>query len=316
MHGIGRFASELYARIPNFSAIELLGSPSRAIEPFVLEKYLRKVKPELFFSPGYNVPLGRPTPFVFCLHDLNHLAADESMSRLKKLYYEYFVRPAISRADAVITVSEYSRIQICEWAGVGVGKVYNVGNGVSSEFVCEGTAISMEPYFVHVGGVREHKNLRRVMCALKTSKQLSGVKLVCVGSKLKLILEIAKKIGIEERVVCLQRVSDGKLAEIYRGAVALVFASLREGFGLPIVEAMACGCPVITSSFGAMKEVAGSASLFVNPESVEDIREKMEVISSDSSLRVVLKKCGKERSANFTWEKTAERVKNVIFMSR
>ena len=63
MHGIGRFASELYARIPNFSAIELHGSPSRAIEPFLLEKYLRKVKPELFFSPGYNVPLGRPTPF-------------------------------------------------------------------------------------------------------------------------------------------------------------------------------------------------------------------------------------------------------------
>ena len=121
---------------------------------------------------------------------------------------------------------------------------------------------------------------------------------------------------MEDRILCLQNVSDAKLAEIYRGAIALVFASLREGFGLPIVEAMACGCPVITSSFGAMKEVGGSASLFVNPKDIEEIREKMELVASDNSLRQALKKLGIERAANFTWEKTTASVKDVILMSR
>ena len=316
VHGIGRFAYELYTRIPDFSAIDLVGSPARAIDPFVLGRYLRKTKPELFFSPGYNAPLGAPTPFLFCLHDLNHLAADESMSSLKSIYYERVVRPAISRANAVITVSEYSRDQICEWAEVSVEKVHNVGNGVSPEFVVEGPIMYSEPYFVHVGGAREHKNLRRIMCALKASKQLAGSKLICVGAKIESILDIAKKIKMEDRILCLQNVSDAKLAEIYRGAIALVFASLREGFGLPIVEAMACGCTVITSSFGAMKEVGGSASLFVNPKDIEEIREKMELVASDNSLRQALKKLGIERAANFTWEKTTASVKDVILMSR
>lgn len=311
-HGIGRFASELLKRMPEFSPIDISGSPSRPIEPIILARYLRVRKPRIFFSPGYNAPIGRPVPFVFCLHDLNHLGDDEPNGYLKRMYYEYIVRPSVLRADAIITVSEYSRMQICEWAGIANDRVANVANGVSAEFSASGAADSRAPYFLHVGGWRPNKNLKRVMWALATSNELVGAKLICVGRQSEDIRRLAHELRLENRVTLVNGVVDSELAKLYRGALALVFVSLREGFGLPIVEAMACGCPVITSRNGAMPEVAGSASLFVNPEDVDDIREKMEQIATNSSLRERLIVLGKSRACLFSWERTASRVREIV----
>ncbi len=307
-HGIGRFSGELYRRLPGFSPIALEGSPARAFDAVFLEHYLRRTKPRFYFSPGYNVPLTRKVPFAFCLHDLNHLAEDESRSYRKQKYYEWIVRPAVSRARVVFTVSEFSRTEICEWANIDCERVVNVGNGVSEVFRKEGDAYRFGEYFVHVGGERPHKNLRGVMQALSTAKRLSMANLVCVGGKVREIMKLAGEYGLTERTRALRDMSDESLAGVYRGAIGLVFVSMREGFGLPIVEAMACGCPVITSRLSSMPEVSGGAALLVDPKDPESIAEGMESIACAGAVREKLSAMGKVRSLCFTWNATASAV--------
>lgn len=307
-HGIGRFAEELYRRLPGFSPIDLGGSPARALDPVILERYLRATTAKFFFSPGYNVPLTQRTPFAFCLHDLNHLSPDEPHGHLKKKYYEWIIRPAVLRARVVFTVSEFSRTQICEWANVKSERVVNVGNGVSDVFRPEGEKFPFGNYFVHVGGGRPHKNLLRIMRALSGSPALRAANLICVGGQPREIMRLAADSGLSERTKALRALPDEELASVYRGAIGLVFASLREGFGLPIVEAMACGCPVITSRTSSMPEVSGGAALLVDPRRIEDIAEKMEAIACDDALRDRLAEKGKVRSSCFSWEATASGV--------
>lgn len=307
-HGIGRFARELYLRLPGFSPITLRGMPARALEPIFLERYLREMRASFFLSPGYNAPLTRKIPFAFCLHDLNHLADDEPRAYRKRKYYEWFVRPALSRAEIIFTVSEYSRNQICDWANIPSESVVNVGNGISEIFNIQGNGFSFGRYFVHVGGARPHKNLQRIMEALASSKALRNVHLVCVGGPEGDIMRLAANSRLSERTLPLQNVSDERLAEIYRGASGLLFASLREGFGLPIVEAMACGCPVITSRISSMPEVSGDAALLVDPRDTDDIAKAMERIICDEGMRKQLVARGRIRASEFSWELTAQRV--------
>lgn len=311
-HGIGRFASELFRRLPGFSAVTMSGSPARALDPLFLEQYLRLVRASFFLSPGFNVPLTRNTPFAFCLHDLNHLAADESRSFQKKKYYEWIIRPAVSRATVVFTVSEFSRLEICDWAKVSDECVVNVSNGVSELFRPEGDVYKRGRYFLHVGGTRPHKNLSRVMGALSRTSGLHDVGLICVGGVETEVNGLAREFGLTDRVLSLRSVSDENLAMIYRGAIGLIFVSLREGFGLPIVEAMACGCPVITSRLSAMPEVSGGAALLVDPMQSEEIADKMELLAYNESLRLELRDMGVARASCFSWDVTASRVISAL----
>lgn len=313
-HGIGRFATELYGRLPRFSPIAIGGKPSSPLDPLILRAYLRKAQPRLFFSPGYNFPAGGAWPFVFCLHDLNHRAPDEPRGALKRAYYDYFLRPAIFRAEKVLTVSEYSRQEICEWAKADPGRIVNVGNGVSGEFVSEGRKFdeSGRPYFLHLGGSRPNKNMLRVLAAMAGSSGLRDCALVCVGSVTAATRRRVCALGLKDRVLFAGNVEDDRLAGLYRGAVALVFVSLREGFGLPIVEAMACGCPVMTSSVTSMPEVAGGAAILVDPTDVEAIRAHMETVLQDSTLRASLRARGIRRAEEFHWDRTAQRVRTAL----
>jgi len=117
-HGIGRFAAELLSRAPDFRPIALRGRPSAALDPWRLGAYLRREKPDFFLSPGYNAPAGTCGRFGFTVHDLIHLATPDNANVFKRLYYREVIRPAVRRASIVFTVSEFSRREICEWAGV------------------------------------------------------------------------------------------------------------------------------------------------------------------------------------------------------
>ena len=302
----------MFHRLPGFSSIGLSAPPSRALDPIFLEKYLRSVRPECFFSPGYNAPLSSEVPFAFCLHDLNHLAIDEPFGDLKRLYYARIVRPAVLRAAVVFTVSEFSRREICDWAKIAPDRIVNVSNGVSQAFCPSGASYPAENYFVHIGGARPHKNLRRVMMALANSSRLREIRLVSIGDTRKEIMRLASEFKLTDRTICLQHLSDESLAAIYRGALGLVFPSLREGFGLPIVEAMACGCPVITSQHSSMPEISGSAAILVNPNEVDEIGHQMECIAGDPILRQKLSDLGRLRSSFFSWDKTASAIRVAL----
>jgi glycosyltransferase involved in cell wall biosynthesis len=313
-HGIGRFSTELLRRLDGFQRIDLPGRPSEAIDPWRLGAYLRRLRPRMFFSPGYNAPALTACPFFFCLHDLNHLNPGEPRSAAKRAYYRLMVRPAILRAQKVFTVSEFSRQAISEWAAIDPHRIVNVGNGVAVEFSSQGRSFDEfdRPYFLHVGGCRPHKNLFRLLLAWSTRRTLRECLLVCLGEPTKAARESIARLGLEGRVIFSGLVSDEKLAQLYRGATALVFVSLYEGFGLPIVEAMACGCPVITSSVASMPEVAGGAAILVDPCDAHAIGAQCERVLQDAALRESLRVRGVERAKIFHWDDVATRVREAL----
>ena len=313
-HGIGRFAHEVGRRLRGFERISLAGSPSGAFDPLKLTRYLRYAKPELFFSPGYNAPLGAPCNFVFCVHDLNHLVIRENSSALKRAYYRYVMRPALHRAQMVLTGSEFSRRSICEWAGLSESRVRIVGYGVSDAFApaVSDHADVQQPYFLYVGNHKPHKNFDRLLEAFALSKVRNDFLLMSTGSRTERLALRVNELGLGERVKFVGEVSDHELASLYRGATALVLVSLYEGFGMPLIEAMSCGTPAITSNVASMPEVAGDAAIQVDPVDVGAIAESLTMLASDAELRQRLRARGIERARLYSWDITGSRVIEAI----
>ncbi len=313
-HGIGRFAAEVYQRLDGFADIGITGRPASPFDPLALTRYLRSSAPALFFSPGYNAPLGKPCPFVFCVHDLNHLHVRENSSALKRAYYRCVMRPAIHRSIATLTVSEYSRHAICEWAGIDESRVVNVGNGVSAVFRPEGPVAPAQerPYFLYVGSHRKHKNFERILQAFAASGLWREFRLLGTLAPTQDLQRTIDRLHLARHVSFVGTQSEDALAALYRGAVALVFVSLYEGFGLPIVEAMACGTPVITSSVTSMPEVAGQAALLVDPYDVGAIASAMRKLAEDRSFRESLRARGIERAKLYSWDATAGKIKATL----
>ena len=312
-HGIGRFAGELQKAIPDLSPFHTRRHPWHPADPVFLGAALWRRNPKLFFSPGYNSPLGWPGSFIFTLHDLNHLCVSDNSNPLKRAYYRYVIRPACHRAEAVLTVSEYSKQEIIAWAKVNEDKVVNVGNGVGPPFSPTGRKYDPGyPYLLYVGSRKPHKNLPRLLKAYSIAGVRKDVRLVLSGEPDQEITGEIDRLDLRGDVVFRELLTDEPLSEAYRGAVAFVFPSLYEGFGLPPVEAMACGVPVLTSRVCALPEVVGDAALLVNPFDVEELADAIKRIVQDPPLRVRLKERGLSRARLFSWNETARRTSRAL----
>jgi len=189
----------------------------------------------------------------------------------------------------------------------------NVASGVEASYKPEGETFGFpSSYFLSVSNRKPHKNEFRLIEAFARANLGCEIQLVFTGDSNADILRWVEERGVGSRVTFIGIVPEEKLPSLYRGATALVFPSLYEGFGLPIVEAMACGTPVITSNTTAMPEVAGDAALLVDPRSVEQISRAMEQIVTDTSLRQRLRDTGFRQARQFRWSKTAEMVHDVL----
>ncbi len=313
MFGIGRVSSELRSRLVGFVGADLGGNPYAATDSLRLTYYLRHKRPNLFFSPGYNAPLGKPCEFALTVHDLNHISVPRNKTALKSLYYNVVLRPAVRNARLVFTVSDFSRQQILQWSNVDADKVVAIRPGVARVFEPTGQAsIRTRPYFLYVGNGRPHKNLRRVLIAFAASRLDRDCDLIVIGLTRRQGLELARTLKVERGVLFLGRVSDEDLAALYRGALGLVFVSLYEGFGLPIVEAMACGTPVLTSNTASMPEVAGDAALLVDPLRIEEIAAGMRRLIEDDSTRKDIVLRGLRRAALFNWDCAAQVIQKKL----
>lgn len=312
-HGIGRFSHYVLSGI-DYCSISLTTDPNSPYDPIRLAVVLRKLAPgDLFFSPGYNPPLHCPAPFIFTLHDLNHIDRPENSSPLKHLYYVAFVKRACRLASRVLTVSEFSRRRIIEWSGVSADRVLNVASGVGPEFSPDVAPYPMPfRYVLCVGNRKGHKNELRQVEAFARAQIASDIHLVLTGESTAELAQCAERHGASERVHFLGHVPDDKLPSLYRGAIALLFASLYEGFGLPVVEAMACGTPVITSSTTSLPEVAGEGAMLVEPTCVFDIVGALERLVADDALREQFRAAGLLQVAQFTWDRTAAQVRSAI----
>ena len=279
---------------------------------------LRRLKADWYLANFFLPPL-LPCRGAVVVHDLSFRAHPEYFPRSVAWYMRWLTGWAIQKAHRILTVSEFSRQELCRFYAVDPAKVVVVPNGVGAEFQPASPAMAAtdeailsqyglkRPYILALGNIHPRKNLARLLAAygcLRQSRE-SAPALVWAGiprwdsSEL---LAQARAAG----VLLPGFVAQADLPALYRQATMLVYPSLYEGFGLPPLEAMACGTPVVTSKTTSLPEVVGEAALTVDPTSVEEIAAAMARLLDDASLRRHLHQAGLARAAEFTWSRTAE----------
>jgi len=236
-------------------------------------------------------PLRAKPPVVVTVHDLAVLRHPEAFPAWHRRSGSLTLRHGVLRADAVVAVSEFTKAEIIELLEVPQERIRVVANGVEPVFEPTGEATSGD-YVLAVGTLEPRKNLARVGEAARRA----GVELRVVGARGWGEVEVQGWVG---------RVSDAELAALYRGARCLAFPSLYEGFGIPILEAMACGTPVVTSRGGATEEVAGGAAVLVDPLDAAAIADGIE---QAETRRDELRWLGLERARGFSWVRAADAV--------
>ncbi|MCS4138419.1 glycosyltransferase involved in cell wall biosynthesis [Salinibacter ruber] len=312
--GIGRFAKETVSRLSlDVSPVHPPVSLFNPIEQLWTSYKLSTLRPTLYFTPGINPPLFSSVPFVFVIHDLIPLRFSEETSVQKKVYYRTVLRLAVQRARWILTVSEFSKQKIVRWADVDPEQIRVVGNGVKSRFRPDGPAYNPgSPYLLYVGNTRPHKNVGAAIEGFARSGIADDVRLILSGTPDSQLKAVIREHGVENRVEFAHFIPERDLPAYYRGATALVHPSLYEGFGLTVLEALACGTPVVASNATAIPEVTGDAALLFDPTDVEEIAASIRRVVRDSSLQHELRGRGIERARQFSWEQVAHRTEEAL----
>lgn len=305
----------------------LPASVGRLISPLTtLPAWLKKDLPSVHWGPAHRLPAIKPnrTRCVVTIHDVCWKRYPETMHPMSYLADATFMPTALSRADVIVAVSNATAEDIAHFWPFARSRIRVIPLGVDRDWFDildvdnRSDAISgLGRYFLSVGTIEPRKNLVRVLKAYASLavRDPSCPSLVIVGKmgwKSDSPLVLARGLGISHRVVWLRSASDDQLKHLYRQAVALVFPSLYEGFGLPALEAMAAGIPVITSNCASLPEVVGDAALLVDPLRVDEIRDAMRALASDDALRSRLAKRGIERAGQFSWENTSSQMLDVF----
>jgi glycosyltransferase involved in cell wall biosynthesis len=273
-----------------------------AFEQLRLPGLARGHRVDLLHSPGYVGPLRAPMPTVVTVPDLNYLALRDSIPLIRRLALTFFVSRSARAADHVLTISEFGRRELLREYGLAPDRVTATPLAASHEKPAATARPPVEPgYIVAFSSRSPHKNIPRLIEGLRLARARSGVRqrLVIVGHR-----PPGRPAG-EDWVDYRGFVGSAQRDAIVAGADLLAFPSLYEGFGLPILEAMALGVPVVASNRSSNPEVAGDAALYFDPESVDDIAEKLTLVAGDPDLRGALAQAGIRNAARFSWSKTA-----------
>ena len=278
---------------------------------------------DVYHSPLFTCPLVKVCRYVVTLHDVIPLAAPQHCQPAFLRFFERRARPCLELADRVVTVSEYSRRDVITHLSLSPEKIAVVPECVDSGFRPPGPGdeasdVASEygitsPYILYAGSIEPRKNVDSAVTAYARlpSAFRSEVALVIVGKQQPEgtdVQELARRLGVAERVVLPGYVPDAGLAMLYRRARMFVFPSRYEGFGLPVLEAMASGTPVITSNVTSLPEVAGDAALLVDPDDVEGLAEAMRRVREDKTLRNDLIERGLRRAAMFSPQRVVEQM--------
>jgi len=314
-HGIGRFAAEIWNRMKG----QVVAMPGTRFPPYhpldiIWASFIINISEvHVYFTPGYNAPLYSRIPIVLTIHDLIHLQVPEEGSIPKRLYYNFYLRRAVQTCASVITVSEYSKKQIIRWSGLEERKVFIAPNGASKEFRPTGERFSPGyPYILHVGNHKPHKNLRGLIKGFAAACEGDETHLLLTGNEEPDLVQLAQDCGVRHKVHFIGHIAEADLPSYYRGALAVAIVSFIEGFGLPALEAMACGTPVVASNAASLPEVVGEAAVYIDPYSEESISKGISQVVRGNSLREMLRNMGIARAKLFSWEETASKVRQVL----
>jgi glycosyltransferase involved in cell wall biosynthesis len=264
---------------------------------------------DVFHGLNQRLPHARMRRAVTTFHDLFALTGEYSTPEFRRRFAKQ-ARDAASRSDCIIAVSRFTARQVVDILGVEEARVRVVHHGVRAPAAI--AAVPREKIILHVGAIQHRKNISRLVDAFE--KVDGDWQLVLAGSAGYGAAEIAARIGAarsRERIRVLGYVPPSELANCYARAMIFAFPSLDEGFGMPVLEAMAAGVPVVASNRAAVPEVAGDAAWLVNPEDVEELASALVALTQDPQRRADLSRRGLERAARFTWAEAVERTWQV-----
>ncbi|HSW98141.1 MAG TPA: glycosyltransferase family 1 protein [Candidatus Saccharimonadales bacterium] len=291
--------------------------------PFDL--YTHSPRPSVFFSPTHYAPRFCPVPTVISIMDLSYIHYPQLFTAKDLYQLQNWTAYSVKNATKILTISEASKRDIIKFYSVSQDKVAVTYLGIKAismtktvdiDSLQEKYGISKD-YILFVGTLQPRKNIVRLVEAysklLKDPKKIP--QLLIVGKKGWLyeeILAAPKLYGVEEHVKFLEFVNDDQLHALYKHALFFILPSLYEGFGLPVLEAMSLGCPVITSNVSSLPEAGGDAAFYIDPMNIDEITHAMEKLLADKKLRDAMTEKGYQQVKKFSWEKTAKKTLEIL----
>ena len=292
-----------------------------------LPERARRAGASLIFTPAPEGYLGRQTiPQVVMVHDLRPISHPERS--LQSLYFRAWVPPLLRSCQRVITNSQFTASEIERHTGLAASRISVIPLGYDDQLFRPASPGSPRqpppvlaglrgPYLLHLGQAYPHKNLERLIRAFaEVAPRHPDLSLVLAGkphgSETPRLQGLVEVLGLQNRVRFLAYVPYEQLGDLYRGALALAYPSLWEGFGLPVLEAMACGTPVLTSFGSGTQEVAGDAALLVRPSNTGAIAEGLEALAGQPQLRAAMGRRGLARAGGFSWSRTGAATRELL----
>lgn len=334
-HAYSVYGPQLSDRFQNVEVATALARAGENLEKLWWEQVglvqaARKESVDLLHCPYFAGPVVSPFPLVITIHDVIPYVLPEYAWRKISHLYVWLVSSAAKRADAIIAVSECSRRDIERTLHIPAQRIHVIGNAVDESFspltdswqlasVRERYSIG-ERYLLYFGGFDLRKNVLRLIRAYSAlPADLRGEYQLVIAGRLHLLghplypdpRPLVRELGLDGRVVFTGQIREQDKAPLYSGATIFVFPSLYEGFGMPVLEAMACGAAVITSNVSALPEVVGDAGVLVDPKDEGAIAAAMAELLRDPERRARQGRQARERSRSFTWQQVAEQTLEV-----
>jgi glycosyltransferase involved in cell wall biosynthesis len=259
---------------------------------------------------------------VVMVHDMAVYDVPHAFSKKFLMWYRMKFALLHRNAQTILTVSEFSKSRICHHLGIDAQRVSVIHPGADhlDRVVADGGILTRlnlvkDSYCVIVGSLDPRKNLQRVLDAIKHLGHLPDIKFVIAGGSNSRVFDssITAPDTVSKQVIWAGFVSDGELKALYGDAACLVFPSLYEGFGLPPLEAMYCGCPVIVSDRASLPEVCGEAALYCDATSVDDIADKISLMLGDAALRARYRELGERHARQFRWDRAARKLSKILY---
>lgn len=288
--------------------------------------YKKMCKKSILHVPHYNIPILFRGTLVTTIHDITHVLFPEYLPNKFALYYaKFMIKLAIIKSKYILTVSENTKNDLIKYFNANPDKIVVTYNGVDDKFVCK----SVKEYdylydkynieknkkiLLYVGNKKPHKNIATLIKALALLENKEEYKLILSGKGFDSYTELEElttKLHLSENIIHTGHVTDEELVDLYNFADLFVFPSLYEGFGIPVLEAMACGTPVVSSNSSSLPEVVGDAGILVNPIDEVEIAKSIEFILKNNELYNEMVYKGKERAKVFTWDSCRRKTENI-----
>ncbi|CAI0763550.1 glycosyltransferase family 4 protein [Serratia quinivorans] len=288
------------------------GGSGHLWEQFNLPSYLRREDLPLLLNLGSTAPAFYKNK-IMTHHDVTYKRFPQSYSRKFRLLYNSLIPLMLRSSKHVITVSEFSKQEIAKVYNFPKEKISVVYNAVGDEFSHSFNS-NKENYLLAVSSPNFHKNFHGMIEAFIALNKENGVKLKIIGkaSTSFSTMDFSEYLSTSDKVEFMGRVDDAQLIALYQNSLAFIFPSFYEGFGLPPLEAQACGCPVMSSNQASMPEVLKRSVLYFDPANIDDMTRVMEKIISDAEVRNDLISAGYENVKRFSWEKSASKVSELL----